>query len=394
MDYIYLQPKYFTDFRCVGGECVNSCCDGWRVDWAKDEYEHLRSASMPEELKSKVDSDFLLKDDKYYYIKMCSDGRCPFHNRETDLCDIQKTIGAEYFGVTCDIYPRMYYRRDNMILRSCTPSCPAVLSMLMNDKDAGKLEKTLARNYKSINPYAVYMDSESEVANSRYLKFKLNIIEFYNDLFGRIDKIENAVTLGALAAKKISDLAVAEKENQIPVILKDLIKQFDNPATIRSVDQINVNYMIKFVITNNMAVKYFNAYPEVIKEISSLHDGTKLILENYLEGKEKFENIFENRPFVLKNIISNLFIDLFCKNLFTKGTFFDFYSYFTACSAVVAVLAYSVGYCSDDIENRFIHVCSLLFREILHNTEVFDSVITDMNNKGLSSPAHLALIIK
>ena len=394
MEYIYMQPGYFSGFRCVGGDCINSCCDGWRVDWARDEYEHLRSAAMPEDLKNKINTEFVLNAKNYYSIKMCSDGRCPFHNRDTDLCDIQRTIGEKYFGVTCDTYPRMYYKRDNVILRSCTPSCPAVLSLLMNDKDASKLEKTIARNYKSIKKYAVSTDSKDDVSKARYLKYKLNIIEFYNRLWDKTDKIENAIILGALAAKKISDLASEGKEDQIPMIMKNLMDQYNNPSTICSVDQISANYMIKFIITNNMAVKYLNGYPEVIAEISSLHDGTKLILDKYVEGKEKFEKVFENRSFAMRNIISNLFIDLFCKNLFTKSTFFDFYSYFTACSAVVSVLAYSVGYCADEIEKRFIFVCSLLFREILHNTEVFDLVVTDMKNKGLTSPAHLALIIK
>lgn len=63
----YLQPKFYSNFKCIGGKCPRSCCVGWRIDWYKSEIEKLRSApNASEDLKLKIENSFIPNDDIYY----------------------------------------------------------------------------------------------------------------------------------------------------------------------------------------------------------------------------------------------------------------------------------------------------------------------------------------
>ena len=118
MEHYYIQPKYFRNFRCVGGNCPESCCDGWGISWRICELNRLKTAECSERLAGLIDTSFELSDDKLYYdIKLGSNGRCPFHNSESGLCDIQKELGEAYLGVVCTQYPRHFIEHGDQIIR-------------------------------------------------------------------------------------------------------------------------------------------------------------------------------------------------------------------------------------------------------------------------------------
>ena len=83
-----LTPDYYSEFKCIGGSCIDTCCAGWEVDVDKKSSEYYKSVTGPfgERIKSvlvelPVEDQFRLKPDK----------RCPFLN-EANLCDLC-TIG-------------------------------------------------------------------------------------------------------------------------------------------------------------------------------------------------------------------------------------------------------------------------------------------------------------
>ena len=120
MDIFYRRPKYFKDFHCIGGECPESCCDKWEVLWEKNELDNLNRASSSDELKSVIEKSFdKTEREGTFKVILCEDKRCPFHNHETDLCDIQKQLGERYLGSVCRLYPREYYKRGGTVICSC-----------------------------------------------------------------------------------------------------------------------------------------------------------------------------------------------------------------------------------------------------------------------------------
>ena len=70
-------PDYYKNFKCIAGECTDTCCAGWDVDVDKESYKQYRRVigSFGNKLRSvMVPSEdggctFTLKE-----------GRCPFLN--------------------------------------------------------------------------------------------------------------------------------------------------------------------------------------------------------------------------------------------------------------------------------------------------------------------------
>ena len=396
MDHFCKQPKYFSKFKCIGGECPRSCCDGWVVNWSDEELSKLKSANCSDGLKELIDNCFTRdKDDKDNLIKMCDDGRCPFHNHETDLCDIQKEVGAKYLGIICKRYPRQYIERDNLLFRWCVGSCPAVLDFLIDDENAVTIENILCRDYKKLDLSKIKVDNMEAMKLAPIKVYRFILLDFFMDLLTQKDRsFDNSMILAALGVKHLSDAEIKGNYMDIPKIIKDLTPQLNNPQTVRSLDDIKPNYQLKFKLINNMTVKFFEEKPGIINIISSIHDGNELIMERYTEGTEKFMNAFSNHNWVLKNILINLFLDLEVPIGKIECSLFENYSFFVLACATIKAFAAAIGYISKDIREDFKICVAELNRSFAHNPIKAGHMINEMKELGLTTPAHLALIIK
>ncbi|MBD5384028.1 MAG: hypothetical protein HDR72_03400 [Ruminococcaceae bacterium] len=121
----FRQPRYFGDFKCIGGTCTNSCCIGWRIDWHKNEIDKITDApECSEELRELVGKSFVkIENSDKYIVALGAGGRCPFLT-EDNFCRIQRELGAEYLSNTCSIYPRHHIIAGDAVYRYCN-MCPA-----------------------------------------------------------------------------------------------------------------------------------------------------------------------------------------------------------------------------------------------------------------------------
>ena len=395
MDHIYKQPKYYRDFRCIGGDCPESCCNEWCVLWNSSEINKLKSVDTSVELKEKIDNSFSYTEEHgKYMINLCADGRCPFHNRENDLCDIQRELGAEFLSTVCSTYPRNYIETQNQVIRWCSTSCPAVIDLLFKEEKAAETENIIARDYDKLDRSAVVYDSASAVTKDPVKEKRLVLFEFYTRML-LINKrnIETSMVLTALAVKHLTDAENRKDFESMNKIIHDIEPQLNNPATVRSVDEINPNYQLKFKLVNNMLVKFFGSNSK-IADISVLHNGKELIVENYLTGLEKFNAAFDNKDYILKNIIMNIFYDMNMPLGKLKRSLFENYAYFVLASASIKTVAAAVGFSSENIVNDFKMSVAEMSRNFSHNIHGADAITEDIKQMGLTSPAHLALIIK
>ena len=113
-----LIPQYIKNFKCIGGECEDSCCIGWKVDIDKNTYKKY-SNCRDEELKHLLSKKVTRNrsnpsDEKYAKIKMDDNLACPFLNEEK-LCKIYSNLGGESLSVTCTTYPRVYNVVNNVL---------------------------------------------------------------------------------------------------------------------------------------------------------------------------------------------------------------------------------------------------------------------------------------
>ena len=389
MQYNYLQPEYFLKFRCIGSECSLNCCSySWNIGWFKQEYENLKNApGMNEEVVSKIDKYFIPnpKNENYYMIKFDEDGRCPFHSKETGLCDIQKELGEEYLSEVCRNYPRSYLIIDGKLLRCCQTSCPAVVKLLMHDKKAVTMEEYPVRNFSFEH---VHTENPAKFARIPYLQYRKAIIDFYSWLFTSRKTIETSLLLGALAAKNIADCTEKGMAANIPAALAFLRDSWKEKEPDIRTENIPVDHKFKYTWMHFL----INGLKDMPFDTEVLSDGEKVDAAKYAEGKDKFYSAVTNPDIALNNIAMNIFLDLFTGLNLIDRTFLDFYIYFALCMTAVLYLGFTAGYVGNDTENDFIKAVCVLSRRIRHSSEISEKIFEYVER--FSEPEQLAAVIR
>ena len=41
----FFSPNYMTSFKCIGKDCIDSCCSGWRIDIDEETYKNYINSS-------------------------------------------------------------------------------------------------------------------------------------------------------------------------------------------------------------------------------------------------------------------------------------------------------------------------------------------------------------
>ena len=125
-------PNYYEKFRCIAGECRNSCCIGWDVyidDETLEKYE-----TMSGEIGKRVRSHIKEKEDGICF-EMRADGKCPLLN-ERGLCDIILEKGEDLISEICTEHPRFYNffsdRTEAGLGLSCEEAARIILSQAEN----------------------------------------------------------------------------------------------------------------------------------------------------------------------------------------------------------------------------------------------------------------------
>lgn len=115
-------PNYYREFKCIAGDCQNSCCIGWEVDIDEDTSEYYKSVkgSFGERLRQHLQSE-----DEMEYFALEKNGRCPFLNQEK-LCDICIELGEEALSEVCTEYPRFVMEYENVREKILSLSCEEV----------------------------------------------------------------------------------------------------------------------------------------------------------------------------------------------------------------------------------------------------------------------------
>ena len=124
----YTIPHYYPGFRCIAGECSDTCCAGWAImidDHSIRKYR-AQSGALGEKLLNGVD-----------WKKGCFKqklGRCAFLN-EANLCDIYTDAGPSMLCKTCREYPRHTEEYEGVREFSLSMSCEEAAKMILGLKE-------------------------------------------------------------------------------------------------------------------------------------------------------------------------------------------------------------------------------------------------------------------
>lgn len=126
-----VKPTFYKNFKCIAGDCPDSCCQGWEVDADSDSLEYYKTLDNSLEIKKRIDS--VLSKDEFdnTIFTLAPKKRCPFLNDE-NLCDMHIVIGGEHTPYTCRTFPRFIYDFGATREIGISFSCPVASDMMYN----------------------------------------------------------------------------------------------------------------------------------------------------------------------------------------------------------------------------------------------------------------------
>ena len=97
-------PSYYEKFRCIGGQCKDTCCAGWEVDVDEESSAYYRSLKGPFAEKLRA---HLCEEEGACSFPLTKEGNCPFLQKD-HLCEMFIALGEESLCQTCTEYPRYF----------------------------------------------------------------------------------------------------------------------------------------------------------------------------------------------------------------------------------------------------------------------------------------------
>lgn len=329
-------PKYVKDFKCIGNECPDTCCAGWRVTIDKSTYNAYKKISEPvleKKISLHVARDRKSNNDSTYaYIKLNKDRACPF--LEEKLCSVQASKGGEYLSNTCHTYPRTTKNVSGRLEQQLTLSCPEAARLALTQVDAFELDEIEVeertdlidqlRLPKGINDALAAkiragalmivqeptLDlSESMMVLGVFTETLHQLIQTY-----QLEKIDTTIVelisgVRQGLFKGTLDAAVAEHEFQATVFT-NLFKLKHNAHKTKSFQAMAESAMteqasdsVTFVIKDVLA-----AYKKGLEVITADEVFTSRICKNYLSN----EILLGNFPFASKGLLAS-FVEIVIK---------------------------------------------------------------------------------
>lgn len=125
----YTIPDYYEKFRCIAGECEDTCCAGWQIAADEKSLEEYRRETGVYSQKLRQSIDW-----QNHTFRQDSEKRCAFLT-EDNLCEMYQNLGADKLCRTCREYPRHTEEFENVREISLSLSCPEAARLVLNRKE-------------------------------------------------------------------------------------------------------------------------------------------------------------------------------------------------------------------------------------------------------------------
>lgn len=286
-------PHYYKDFKCIGAECIDTCCAGWEVVIDDNSYQYYKSVTgdfgqrLKDNMMSTNENSFVLQS-----------GNCPFLN-EIKLCDIYTELGQDKLCETCKLYPRFIEEYGDLREIGISLSCMEAARLILKKHEpvVFNLENNseMITTYNNLNP-ELFM----QLISARKISFDIlqnRSIDFYNRvalLISFTQEIQEKID-----TDKFSHITeIKNKYKQV-----DFIEQFMTGLNkYRNNELVKYNNMEKYLNIYRNFEKINDSWPQIIDhDIECLHganDGIDYFLQQYAgfnryyqDKTDEFENL-------------------------------------------------------------------------------------------------------
>ena len=120
---ILRKPDFYSSFKCIAGQCSDTCCVGWEIDIdeaSQDSYRKV-SGAFGDKLRQNIEDG---------HFKLLPHDRCPFLDKG-NLCEIYTHLGE---GALCDIcreHPRFVEVYGDIMERGIGLCCEEAARLLL-----------------------------------------------------------------------------------------------------------------------------------------------------------------------------------------------------------------------------------------------------------------------
>lgn len=406
-----LHPQYMKQFACIGPDCEDSCCIGWRVAIDKVTYQKYRSCSdaqLKEQMDEKVTRNRSNKSDSNYAkIGMNSQGACQFLDEEK-LCAIQRKLGEESLSVTCSTYPRVTNDVTNTVEKSLTMSCPAAARLVLLNPDPMEFDQTTEdidiRNSqgKTLNVADMHTAFKAQRYFWEIRVFTISVLQ--NRQYALWQRL---VILG-LFYSKLNQLIATPDIQAIPQLIGSYINMLEDNSMFEELDAIPNQLTIQMQLMKDMADErlFFGSiqsdrYKECFAE--SLHGIGYVSGANVEDIGERYAAAFETwyQPYMVKYeyILENYLVNHVFKNLFPfseqKHVFDNYVMLVVHYAMIKMILIGMAGYHKEKFGTE--HVIKLLqsFSKVVeHNNAYLKMAFNILKVNEVNSMAYMAILIK
>lgn len=322
---VTLAPQYVFRFSCIGTECEDTCCQGWRVFVEEETYKKFRRLRHPE-LKPLLDRAVKRNRSNpsprhYAKIVMDHEGKCPLLSAE-GLCRVHQNLGETYLPSICSTYPRVVNEVDGVAERSLTVSCPEAARLALLNPEPMEFDQVLepAHDRDNVSRRVGSRNGAPGAADDfwRLRVFTIGLLQnrdyalwervFILGLFmQRLESSSNGTVDGLITGfRRLLDDGsikglVADIPSQTTIQLKMARELLNQRFRLTVVSKSYVECVIEFLqgiecteesTDEEVGERYWRAYSEHYAPFMSQHE---YILENYLVNYV-FKNLFPLGP--------------------------------------------------------------------------------------------------
>lgn len=315
-------PKYLKEFKCIGGECEDSCCIGWDIDIDKitfRQYYKVKDQEMKKMFQKNVHNNEYCQalDVDYGKVKLKKDKRCPFLDK-CNYCIIQSKLGEEYLSNVCTSFPRILNKIDGYYEMSLDVSCPEAARILLLKEEGIEFEE----NEETLGKHII--SSEIDTKSKEFKNLPIKYFKEIRDLSIKIiknrkfDLNRRLYILGEF----INELEEELKYNYENVL--KFIKEYDINSVKDPYEKDDFSYLLQ-VDFFKKTMKYLN----ILNEVDSLlfKDYTREVMTGFNfedDNISKYANIYieafeeYSKEYMIKNsfIFENYLVNFIYNYMF------------------------------------------------------------------------------
>ena len=415
------QPRHFADFRCIGAECEDTCCDGWDITVDRETYQKYQACDDPE-FKNSFDRLVTLHTadvSQHHYGKMVlSQTMCPFLSE--GLCSIQNRLGEEYLSAMCATFPRTLNLVDAVLERSLDFACPEaarvtllnVEPMAFEDKEdeirtsrlGGLSDLNTGRNGIPGKPYAVF---------SQVREFAIWLLQH------RAYPVWKRLIVLGFFCEKLNEMAAAAGELQIVELLQAYREAVETGVFEEMLNQQQTRPAVQLEIVLELIVarissdftnrRFLDCYNEFMQGIEwTGQSSMEEIGTNYSRVYSHYYEPFFSRH---EHILEHYLVNYVYETLFPFGPqqsqhklklqsverpIFSQFALMTAYYAIIKTLLIGMAglHQSSFGPSHVIKLISSFSRTFEHSVAYPEAALGNLAEKGLLNAAGMAILIK